>query len=199
MDFSEAERSGFKMAFIEFWILRADSRSYEELSVAAERLLRGCEEHFRVGVTRVARINGAVPPNLKEAFTERALGLLRCSNTEEFHHRAGLMVRDFPKLKLWMEWWMRPAHASMLFKSERKMDIEVWNSIPKTTNAQEAMHWKFYCMCRRDHPFLEGMYALFGVAEYYQRLWDAVSSEYHFLVFIFFSLSFCLRGHADKV
>ncbi|KAF8810586.1 hypothetical protein BYT27DRAFT_7221923 [Phlegmacium glaucopus] len=144
MDFSEAERSGFKMAFIEFWNL-------------------------------LARINGAVPPNLKEAFTEQALGLLHCSNTEEFHHRAGLIVCNFPKLKPWMEWWMRPAHASMLFKSERKMEIEIWDSIPKTTNTQEAMHWKLYCMCGRDHAFLEGMYALFGVAEYYQCLWDAVS------------------------
>ena len=57
------------------------------------------------------------------------------------------------------------------------MDIEIWDSIPKTTNAQEAMHWKLYCMCRYDHHFLEGMYALFGVAEYYKRLMDAISSE----------------------
>jgi hypothetical protein len=70
MDFSEAERLGFILAFVEFWNLRADSRTDEELSATAGRLLRGCEEHFRAGVTRVARINGAVPPYMKEAFTE---------------------------------------------------------------------------------------------------------------------------------
>jgi hypothetical protein len=179
MDFSEAECSGFKMAFVEFWTLHVDSdqRSHEELSEAAGRLLRGCQEHFRAAVTRVARINGAVPPELKDAFTGRALSLLQCSNTEEFQLRAELMVRDFPKLKSWMEWWMRPAHASMLFQSERVMDIRIWDSIPKTTNAQEAMHWKIYSMCGRDHSFLEGMYALRAVANYYQRLMDAVSSE----------------------
>ena len=182
MDFSEAERSGFKMAFVEFWTLHGDPdhRSHEELSEAAGRLLRGCQEHFRAAVTRVARINGAVPPHLKDAFTGRALGLLGCSNTEEFQHRADLIVRDFPKLKSWMEWWMRPAHASMLFQSERTMDIVIWDSIPKTTNAQEAMHWKIYSMCGRDHSFLEGMYALWAVANYYQRLMDAVSSEFKF-------------------
>ena len=115
MDFSEAEHAGFRLAFIEFWTLHADSQPHEELSEAAGRLLCGCEEHFQAGVTQVARINGAVPPNLKEAFSKRALSLLRCSNTEEFQHRAGLIVCDFPKLKSWMEWWMRPAHASMLF------------------------------------------------------------------------------------
>ena len=93
MDFSEAERSGFIAAFIEFWTLRSDSRTHDELSAAAGRLLRGCEEHFRAGVTRVARINGAVPPDLKDAFTERALGLLRCSSSEEFQRCASLIVR----------------------------------------------------------------------------------------------------------
>jgi hypothetical protein len=131
---------GFISAFIEFWTLRSDGRPPEELSDAAERLLRGCEEHFRAGVTRVARINGAVPPDLKDAFTERVLGLLKCSNSEEFQHHASLIICDFPKLKSWMEWWMRPAHASMLFESERKMDVQIWDSLPKTTNAEEAMH-----------------------------------------------------------
>jgi len=57
-----------------------------------------------------------------------------------------------------MEWWMRPAHASMLFHSDKKMDIEIWDSIPKTTNAQEAMHWKIYCMCvttSKDSGYLQ--------------------------------------------
>jgi hypothetical protein len=69
MDFSEAERLGFTSAFIEFWTLRGDRHPHEELSVAGESLLRGCEEHFRAGVTCVARINGAVPSDLKDAFT----------------------------------------------------------------------------------------------------------------------------------
>lgn len=177
MDFSEAERLGFISAFIEFWTLRSDGRCHEELSDAAEHMLRGCEEHFRAGVTRVARINGAVPPDLKDAFTERALGLLKCSSSEEFQLRASLIIRDFPKLRSWMEWWMRPTHASMLFESERKMDMQIWESLPKTTNAEEAMHWKLYSACGRDHSFMEGMNALFAVATHFQRLLDGVSSE----------------------
>ena len=177
MDFSEAERLGFTLAFIEFWTLRGDHRPHEELSVAGESLLRGCEEHFRAGVTRVARINGAVPPDLKDAFTGRALGLLQASSSDEFQRRGQLIIRDFPKLKSWMEWWMRPVHASMLFKSERVMDLQIWKSLPATNNAEEAMHWKLYSACGRDHRFLEGMNALYAVATHYQRLIDGVSSE----------------------
>lgn len=72
---------------------------------------------------------------------------------------------------------MRPTHASMLFESERKMDMQIWDSLPKTTNAEEAMHWKLYSACGRDHSFMEGMNALFAVATHYQRLLDGVSSE----------------------
>ena len=99
-------------------------------------------------------INGAVPPDLKDVFTERALGLLQCSSSDEFQRRAHLIVRDFPKLKSWMEWWMRPAHASMLFESEREMDLKIWESLPHTNNAEEAMHWKLFSACGRDHAFL---------------------------------------------
>jgi hypothetical protein len=177
MDFSEADRLGFTSVFIEFWTLRGDRQPHEELSVARESLLRGCEEHFRAGVTHVARINEAVPSDLKDAFMGRALGLLQAPSSDEFQSRAQLIICDFPKLKSWMEWWMRPAHASMLFKSERVMDVQIWKSLPATNNAEEAMHWKLYSACGRDHQFLEGMNALYAVATHYQWLIDGVLSE----------------------
>lgn len=65
----------------------------------------------------------------------------------------------------------------MLFESERQMDIEIWDSIPKTTNAEEAMHWKLYSGCGRDHGFMEGMLSLYKVAEYYQRLLEGSLRE----------------------
>ena len=111
---------------------------HEELSVAGESLLRGCEEHFQAGVTHVARINGAVPPDLKDAFMGRALGLLQAPSSDEFQHHGQLIIRDFPKLKSWMEWWMHPVHVSMLFKLERVMDLQIWKSLPATNNAEEA-------------------------------------------------------------
>jgi hypothetical protein len=199
MDFSEAERVGFTSAFVEFWTLRSDdARTHEELSATAGQLLRGCQEHFRAAITRVSRINGAVPPDMKEAFTQRALALLHCSNSDDFNLRANLIIRDFPPLKSWMEWWMRPAHASILFESERQMDIEIWDSIPKTTNAEEAMHWKLYSGCGRDHGFMEGMLSLYKVAEYYQRLLEGILRELSVITFNFSMPSstnhYCIPG-----
>ena len=179
MDFSEAERGGFIGGFITFWMMRPDNtRTRQELQVSAEHLLKGCREHFRAGVTCVSRISGAVADEQREPFAKRALALLDAPNSEEFIAHAALLVRDFPRLASWMEWWMRPAHASMLFESERKMDIDIWNSLPADNNAEESMHWKLYSACGRDHNFLEGMYSLHAVAVYYERRHVAESSVY---------------------
>jgi hypothetical protein len=126
-------------------------------------------------VTCVACINGAVSQDKKEVFTKRALGLLNCSSSDDFQLRAKLIIHDFPKLSSWMEWWMRPSHAAMLFESERKMDIEIWEGLPNTPNAEEAMHAKFYKACGRDHTFLEGMNALYAFAAYFEHLFWAAT------------------------
>jgi hypothetical protein len=161
MDFSEAERLGFILGFSEFWMTRHDNtRSQKELQDAAEILLRGCREHFRAGVTRISKISAVIPPEMTDAFKKRAMSLLDVLDQTEFLSLTNLLVRDFPNIKSWMNWWMRESHASMLFLSQRKMDPELWESIPETTNAEEAMHWKMYSATGRDHDFLEGLSAL---------------------------------------
>jgi hypothetical protein len=189
MDFSDAERLGFIKAFITFWTQRpGNTRTRQELQVSAEHLLRGCREHYRAGVTRVSRMSAAVPPHMAEEFKARALSLLDLADSDEFRAQAKLIVQDFPKLKPWMEWWRRPSHSPMLFESERKMDIELWNSIPATTNAEESMHWKLYSACGRDHLFIEGMYSLYKFCFHYERLYEAAISRY----FIIFDLPFLI-------
>jgi hypothetical protein len=49
------------------------------------------------------------------------------------------------------------------------MDIAIWDAIPTTTNAEEAMHWKLYAARGRNHLFMEGLRALYSVAAYYER------------------------------
>ena len=74
MDFSEAERNGFIDAFVTFWSNRADDdRSEDDLRDAGSRILRGCQEHFRAGITRLSRISGVIPSNKKKVFVQRAV------------------------------------------------------------------------------------------------------------------------------
>lgn len=145
MDFSQAERLGFIEAFKDFWTShRSDNRSDAELQTAAEGLLRGCKEHFRRNVTRVSKISAVVGIGKAEHFKGRALALLSAVHSEDFKSRAALLLREYPLAEPWISWWLHDARVSMLFQSERKMEPEIWDAIPATTNAEESLHHVFY-------------------------------------------------------
>jgi len=178
MDFSDAERNAFINAFISFWIRRPDdNRNEDDLRKNAQHILRGCKEHFRSGVTRLSRINGIIPPEHREIFIQRASALVSVPTHMEFVEYARLIIRDFPATATWLAWWLRPAHATMLFESQKTMDAQIWDSIPDTNNAEEAMHWKLYSAAGKKHLFFNGLNALYAVAVYYARLFNANNSK----------------------
>ncbi|KAJ7312270.1 hypothetical protein DFH08DRAFT_822304 [Mycena albidolilacea] len=145
MDFSAAQRAGFILAYIDFWRFRDPSgRGIAALQARSEELLKGCAQHFRSQVTRVKKISGVVHPSQIDVFENYARQLLNCNTVEEFNSCASRFIIDFPKAEKWIRWWMLPAHASMLFPAARTMSPELWDSIPDTSNAEEAMHWKMY-------------------------------------------------------
>lgn len=118
-----------------------------------------------------------MPPEKSDEFVQWAVALVSASSQKEFVERAQLIVRDYPRTLSWLAWWLRPAHASMLFESQRIMDITIWESIPETNNAEEAMNWKLYAATGRDHSFFEGLNALYGISVYYQRLYEEETSQ----------------------
>ncbi|KAJ6484866.1 hypothetical protein C8R45DRAFT_1147891, partial [Mycena sanguinolenta] len=182
VDFSTAERNGFILAFVDFWLDRAPGeRSIDELLETAPKLLKGCEQHFRSQITRVKKISGVVDPSKTDIFENKAKGLLRCTNMDEFTCLANDFIAAFPRAENWIRWWMLPAHATMLFPAFRIMNPELWKSIPDTTNPEEAMHWKIYCSISTyaaigtAMSLLDGLRALHKFAEHYQHLFDASS------------------------
>lgn len=183
MDFSEAERVGFGLAFVQFWQLRPeDTRSNKELQEAAEKLLKGCAQHFRSGVTRIKKISSVILPGSADAFENRINALLEATDLTTFRSRAEVVVRDFPKTESWLRWWMRDSHAPMLFTSHRKMEAHVWDRMPETTNAEEAMNAKVYAAIGRDHNLMGGLHGLLALSDYYYRLYMgtlSMWSEYH--------------------
>ncbi|KAF7371599.1 hypothetical protein MVEN_00015300 [Mycena venus] len=121
--YSVAQRKGFILGFVDFWLKRApNERSIEELLEAAVKLLKGCAQHFRGQVTRVKKISGVVDPSITDIFENYARELLQCETIDEFNDVAGRFINDFPRAERWIRWWMLPAHACMLFPSFRVMN-----------------------------------------------------------------------------
>ena len=180
MDFSEAERGGFIEAFISFWNRRPENeRTDSQLRDDAGRILKGCKEHFRAGVTRISRIGGVIPVEQREYFV---IGLLSCPTDTKFREEAREIIQKYPKMASWLEWWLRPAHASILFESQRVMDIAIWDSIPDTTNAEEAMHWKLYSAAGKNHSFFERLRSLRAVSQHFELLHKARLSKFFFVI-----------------
>ncbi|EPQ59873.1 hypothetical protein GLOTRDRAFT_24197, partial [Gloeophyllum trabeum ATCC 11539] len=60
MDYGEVQRAGFLEAYVLFWKMqREDERSESQLRADATCVLKGCQEHFRAGTTRIKR-NGNI-------------------------------------------------------------------------------------------------------------------------------------------
>jgi hypothetical protein len=107
MDFSEAERGGFIEAFVSFWNRRQENeRTDSQLRQDAGRILKGCKEHFRSGVTRISRIGGVIPVEQRGSFIRQAIGLLSSPTDTDFRKQARKIIQDFPKTASWLEWWL---------------------------------------------------------------------------------------------
>ena len=183
VDFSDAERNGYVSAFIEFRQSEGSTRTPDDLRSAAEVLLKGCEQHFSSGVTRIARIGGVIPPGEEQDFRSLSHTLVHAEDLSSFHAAGQEILRRFPLVTPWLSWWLREEHASMLFQSHRRMEPILWESMPSTTNAEEAMHWKIYKALGTDHHLMDGMRALLAFVRHYdQRMASCLGKKSYVLV-----------------
>ncbi|KIK64588.1 hypothetical protein GYMLUDRAFT_160725, partial [Collybiopsis luxurians FD-317 M1] len=75
-----------------------------------------------------------------------------------------------PKASWWLNWWLAPDHARMIFPSRRTMPEVLAARLPSTTNAEEAMHATIYCVVGSLHnPLFKGLDGLLNVEKGFQR------------------------------
>jgi hypothetical protein len=103
--------------------------------------------------------------------------MLEFDNLVEFLSHADQFIAEFPLAENWIRWWMRPSHATMLFKSHRVMTPELWNSLPDSTNPQEAQHFKLYMGVGKNHALLAGLEGVKKFMEHYELLASAEKRE----------------------
>lgn len=163
---------------MDFWRREGTTRTVDDLRASAGKLLKGCQQHFRAGVTRIKRTGGIIPLGQASKFEKMAHNLLQLPDAEAFQEEGRLLLEQFPDVAPWLEWWLRDSHAPMLFAPYRSMETSLWESLPDTTNAEEAMHWKIYSGIGTDQTLMSGLTSLYAFAGYYERLLAGASGTY---------------------
>ncbi|KAK0234340.1 hypothetical protein IW262DRAFT_1452899 [Armillaria fumosa] len=134
-----------------------NSQTRAELMEAAKKLLKGCQQYFCNAATRVKRLGGVVPPDKASDFMNLMALLYSTQDITVFNNIVAEIRTQFPRLKPWLNWWLCPDHASMIFPSQRRMEPLVWDVLPDSTNAEEAMHFKIYMIAGKKPDIIQGL------------------------------------------
>lgn len=170
-----------------------------ELREVAASLLKGCVQHFRSQITRVKRIGGVVSPSLQDTFQIRVMALLDAPDPTQLRKMADRLIKDFPRIKNWAEWWLRLSHAQMLFTAHRSMDPALAASIPESTNAEEAMNWKIYSALGKKLPLMQGLVGLHAFAKHYHTLSVGINSKKLLMHYYRVLIDYTSRWHENTI
>ena len=88
-------------------------------------------------------MTSVIPSDDKAEFQHKCKKLLTVGEVEFFEIAADIQ-RKWPRTQTWMNWWLIPENAQMLFGCMRKMTPALAAKLPDTTNAEEAMHATIY-------------------------------------------------------
>ena len=167
MDYSDAQMMGLEVSFGK-WVLRkqgittkiksgqADAKSNEFVLKAraigithTNQHAKGCVFHYRQSVQRVSQLISTDGKEQRD-FAKVAKQLLT-DKAADFLENVNYLRRTFPKSKTWLEWWIKPAHARLVFESQMTMSAETQAVMPTTNNILEAFNRVFQLVLPRQH------------------------------------------------
>jgi hypothetical protein len=148
MDYSAAQRSARADEYAEvmvsfipsFKALSTEAQDAERSRYVqdAQDTLKGCATHFNGSVLRIKRNLALVPSEQTDVFQGFIYQLLSQDTTSSgFDKVAKEIESEFPRIKGWLKWWLRPANASMIFPAKRTMSEGVSDATPTTSNPIE--------------------------------------------------------------
>jgi hypothetical protein len=160
-------------AFVDYFLAQlSDSRTPEELKEVVNGLLKGCLFHYNKSVTQLAKAEKIIPSQDCSEFRNRCKDLLT-ADEDEFFEIIESIRSTWPHLKSWLNWWLIPENAQMLFSCMHKMTPELTLKLPDTSNAEESMHSSMNRIVGKHNSFYDGINGLLAFAKYYQQQTEA--------------------------
>ncbi|KAG2191986.1 hypothetical protein INT47_000778 [Mucor saturninus] len=186
MDFSQAQREGFYQAF---------KSCFPDSGILPTRLLKGCYMHWKQYVQRIISNHSLVPAENSNQFNSLTYKLLKTTVEEVFVETAQSMIREFPNVRRWFQWWLQLTISSMIFNCRTMLSDALCKRSSRTSNAIESYHSALYRLilkrkalnvslrlilqvCRRDGRLLRNHYK-FGLAPSYSK--NASKKRKHYI------------------
>ncbi|KAI9255270.1 hypothetical protein BDA99DRAFT_562530 [Phascolomyces articulosus] len=107
MDFSQAQREGFLMAYRE---------AFPYINISPESLLKGCYHHFKQSVQRIISNHAIVPAGSDVDFRDLTNAMYNAESEKAYDRTVRNIRDDYPNAKKWLDWWTRDEIAGMIFK-----------------------------------------------------------------------------------
>jgi hypothetical protein len=188
MDFSAAQRAAHAEEYADAII--GTMPAFSQLDRAAQDLQRkllveeaqaaqvGCDLHFARSAVRVKKNGALVPPELVDTFDGAIRRMLSKSTTREgFAETVTMLKTTFPRIVGWVNWWLRPAIASMIFPALSVVDPELADKVPSTTNAIEHQHSLLHHATGTDMDLVQGAENIWLHVRELEKQYDAIKGN----------------------
>ncbi|KAJ3820274.1 hypothetical protein EV361DRAFT_874259, partial [Lentinula raphanica] len=137
----------------------------------------GCQVHFFRSAKRLKQNGNLIPKDLQGQFDEILYTMTSSSSSftlENFNKAVETLQELFPQIHGWLEWWLRPRIASMIFPVYQTLDPETAQKVPHTSNPIEGSHSNLHSAMGSGHDAIPGIHKLFKYAKHRQDIYNAV-------------------------
>ena len=123
---------------------------------------KAAQHTFLVPFLHIKRSETLVPPACLQDFDSHIHQLMSPDTTsDQFDQVVDEICTQFPHIKGWMKWWLRPVNASMIFPTKRTMSPKLAEKVPNTSNAVEHRHLNLHMAIGTDHDLFSGIQNLY--------------------------------------
>lgn len=186
-DFGQAQRAAHEAEFVELcvsmkrgfdlWEPETQANERSRLRTEAQKHQSGCDVHWKRSVLQVQNKSSLIPAQYKPAFSRLTRSFIDPNTTStEFPIVEAEFRRLFPSAEGWLEWWLRPAIAQMIFPAFYSGDASIRSQVPKTSNAVEARHSLLHRSSGSDHDILSGIEGIVLHVEELESRYNAIRS-----------------------
>ena len=204
MDFSAAQRGAHAQEYAEIAIslmpsfanLLEQSQKIEcdrYVSEAREAEL-GCNIHFWCSATHLKANGALVPTGLVNTFDNFLRQLQSPDMTHPvFDETVRSLKSTFPKIHGWLNWWLRPTIASMIFPVKSVVDPFLASQVPSTSNPVEHQHSLLHHATGTDQDLLPGIEKMYLHVQELEAQYNAIDGTFSCLSYmniLMFTLGF---------